>query len=150
MKEKVAIGADHRGFKLKESLKKDLFRRQIPFIDFGCQSLSSVDYPKIGLQAARAVQKGRCFGGILICGSGIGFSIVANKLKGIRAALCHNLKTARLSRRHNDANILVLDETISRKLAGQMLKVWLETKFEGGRHQRRINQIKAIEKKYFK
>ena len=150
MKKKVAIGADHRGFKLKESLKKNLTRRQIPFIDFGCQSLSSVDYPKIGFQAARAIQKGQCFRGVLICGSGIGFSIMANKIKGIRAALCHNLTTARLSRRHNDANILVLDETISRKLAGQMLKVWLATKFEGGRHQRRINQIKKIEKKYFK
>ena len=150
MKKRVAIGADHRGFKLKESLKKDLSRQQISFIDFGCQSLSSVDYPKIGLQAARAIQKGQCFRGVLICGSGIGFSIVANKIKGIRAALCHNLKTARLSRRHNDANILVLDEAISRKLAGQMLKVWLETEFEGGRHQRRLNQIKKIEKRYFK
>ncbi len=150
MKKKVAIGTDHRGFKLKESLKKDLTRRQIPFVDFGCQSVSSVDYPEIGLQVALSVQTGRCFRGVLICGSGIGFSIAANKVRGIRAALCHNLKTARLSRQHNDANILVLDEAISVKTARKMLTVWLETKFEGGRHCRRINQVKAIEKKYFK
>ena len=150
MKKKVAIGADHRGFKLKESLKKNLARRKVPFVDFGCQSVSSADYPEIGLQVALSVQKGRCFRGVLICGSGIGFSIAANKVRGIRAALCHNLKTARLSRRHNDANILVLDEAISVNTARKMLTVWLETKFEGGRHRRRINQIKEIEKKYFK
>lgn len=150
MKKIIALGADHQGFRLKENLKKLLVEWNIPFIDFGTNSQDSIDYPKIGLEVAQAVSQGQCFRGILICGSGIGFSIVANKIKGIRAGLCHNLKTARLSRRHNDTNILVLNKTISTKIAQRMLKVWLETKFAGGRHLIRINQIRKIEKEYLK
>lgn len=150
MIKKIALGADHRGFKLKESLKKTLSNWGIPFVDFGTHFPESTDYPKIGEKVALAVKQGQCYRGILICGSGIGFCIVANKIKGIRAALCHNLKSARLSRLHNDANVLVLDENISNQLAKRMLKVWLESNCEEGRHRRRLNQIKTIEKKHFK
>jgi len=150
VKKRLAIGADHRGFKLKENLKKDLAEWKIEVVDFGIDSAASTDYPGIALEVSLAVSQNRCCRGILICGSGIGMSIVANKVKGVRAALCHDLKTARLSRQHNDANIMVINEGIPRQMVKKMLKVWLETKFEGGRHQRRINQIKKIERKNFK
>ncbi len=150
MKIKIAIGADHRGFKLKETLKKDLLRQNFTVIDCGCNSPASTDYPKIALKVALAVKKDRSLKGILICGSGIGMSIAANKIRGIRAALSHNLKDARLSRQHNDANILVIDEALPRKTAKAMIRAWLKTKFEGGRHRRRINLIEQMEKRCLK
>ncbi len=150
MNKKIALGADHRGFKLKEAIKKFLAGQGIDFYDFGAHSEEPVDYPEIAEKVALSISRNKCSRGILICGSGIGMCITANKIKNIRAALCYNVKTALLSRKHNDANILVMSGSISSGLAQKIVKVWLKTEFEGGRHQRRINQIKSLEKKVFK
>ena len=142
---KVIIGSDHAGFKLKEALKADLIDLGLQVEDAGCHSIARCDYPRIAYSLAQQVSKRKFSRGILICNSGIGNSIVANKLPGVSAALCHNLKTARLSREHNNSNVLVLGAAfVSRLLAKRMLRVWLKTEFMGGRHKRRINQIKRI------
>ncbi len=143
---KIAIASDHAGFELKELIKKDM--PELDIIDLGTSSADSVDYPDFGIALAEAVAKGEADRGIVICGSGIGMSIAANKVKGIRAALCQTKEFAELSRRHNDANVLVLSgRFISHYLAKEMIEVWLNTPFEGGRHKRRIDKIAKYELK---
>lgn len=137
---KIAIASDHAGYALKEELKKRL--PQLDFQDFGTHDESSMDYPDTGYPAAKAVADGQCERGILICGSGIGMSIVANKVPGIRAALCYFTDIARLSRQHNDSNILVLAGRFTAPAyALQIVETWLNTPFEGGRHKDRLNKI---------
>ena len=141
---KIALASDHAGYELKEAIKDFLTAYKV--IDFGTHSTESMDYPDTGFKAAEAVAKGDCEKGILICGSGLGMSIVANKVKGIRATSCNSAKLARLSRQHNDANILVLQgRFISKKQAGDIISVWLSTEFDGGRHIQRIEKIKKYE-----
>ena len=141
---KIALASDHAGFELKEAIKEFLTEHELT--DFGTHSTESMDYPDTGFKAAEAVARGECERGILICGSGLGMSIVANKVKGIRAALCNSVELARLSRKHNDANILVLQgRFISKYLARDIIKVWLSTNFSEGRHIQRIEKIKKYE-----
>jgi ribose 5-phosphate isomerase B len=147
---KVAIGSDHRGFEIKKVLISLLESLGNEAQDMGPFSGASVDYPEFAAKVAAAVESGICDRGVLICGSGIGMSIAANKFKGVRAALCHDLNTAEMCRRHNNSNILVLGEASGEALSMKMLKVWLETPFESGRHQKRLNLINGIEKKNFK
>ncbi|MBI5229468.1 ribose 5-phosphate isomerase B [Candidatus Micrarchaeota archaeon] len=145
---KVALGSDHAGFGLKEELKKRLAKRlEAEFLDFGAFGSAQADYPDHGFPAAQAVASGSCAFGILVCGSGIGMSIVANKVKGIRAALCLDTESARLAREHNDANVLVLvGRKTSAELAEEIALVFLQTPFSGEeRHARRISKIKKFE-----
>ncbi|RLC56271.1 MAG: ribose 5-phosphate isomerase B [Candidatus Cloacimonadota bacterium] len=142
---KIAIASDHAGFDLKEKIKKILTEYEI--VDYGSENSDSMDYPDTGFKAAEAVSKGDCGRGILICGSGLGMSIVANKVSGIRAALCQTKQFAKLSRRHNNSNILVLSgRFISEYLAKEIIDVWLNTEFEGGRHQKRLDKISNYER----
>ena len=142
---KIALGADHAGFELKEKIKQFLQDAGHEVLDLGCHSIASVDYPVYGAKVAKAVLQGEAERGILVCGTGLGMSMVANRFPGIRAALCHELFTARMSRLHNDANVLVLGgRVIGDVLALEMVKVFLETPFEGGRHLRRVNQIDEL------
>ena len=144
---KIAIGTDHGGFELKKTLLETLRGLGYPVTDFGCHSTESVDYPDFAEKVARGVSEGLFDRGILICGTGIGMSIAANKFPNVRCALCHNLYTARLSREHNDANILAMGErVIGAGIAREMVKIFLETAFEGGRHMRRVDKIKALDK----
>lgn len=144
---KIIIGSDHGGFALKEELKEFLSNKGFEIKDAGCFSQESCDYPVFANKVASEVSRGRYKRGILICKSGIGNSIVANKFPGVRAALIYNLKAAKLSRLHNDANILVLGSLFVRPaLTKRIAYVWLRTEFEGGRHSRRLKQIKKIEK----
>jgi ribose 5-phosphate isomerase B len=144
---KIAIGSDHGGFPLKEKIVKFLKGRKHQLKDFGTYSLDSCDYPLIAYEVARSVATKKSERGILICKTGIGNSIAANKVKGIRAALCYNIKAAELSRRHNDSNVLVLGALFTDfAKAKKITEVWLKTKFEGGRHMRRVRQIERIEK----
>ncbi len=144
---RIAIGADHGGYRLKEVIKKSLIKSGYRINDFGTDSESSCDYPLIGYEVAKAVSNARFKKAILICKSGIGMSIVANKVKNVRAALCHTVSLARSSRQHNDANILILAANLVReKLAKKMVKVWLSTEALGGRHRRRVRQIAEIER----
>jgi len=144
---RVAIGADHAGFPLKEHLKGTLQRLGHAVDDHGTTSEAPVDYPPICIAVARAVADRRADRGIVIGGSGQGEQIAANKVAGIRAALCNDLYTARLSRSHNDANVLSLGgRIVAFGLADEILGVWLETAFDGGRHQRRIDQITEAER----
>ncbi|WP_022853794.1 ribose 5-phosphate isomerase B [Thermodesulfatator atlanticus] len=139
---KVAVGSDHAGFALKEKVKALLQELGHEVLDFGCHSTESVDYPVYGVKVAKAVASSEATRGILICGTGLGMSMVANRFPGIRAALCHELFTTKMARLHNDANILVMGgRVIGDALALEMVKVFLETPFEGGRHERRIRQI---------
>lgn len=141
----IILGSDHAGFDLKEYIKEYLKKLKIEYEDYGTYSSDSVDYPDIALKVAKKVANKNK--GILICGTGIGMSIVANKIKGVRAALCHNEYEAEMSRAHNDSNILVLGGRIlSPELAKKIVKKWLDTKFEGNRHKRRLDKIKEIEK----
>jgi RpiB/LacA/LacB family sugar-phosphate isomerase len=145
---KVIIGSDHGGFELKEDLKAQLADLKIEVVDVGTSSAASVDYPDFGSAVAAQVSSGTFDRGILICGTGIGMSMVANRFPGVRAALVHDLYTARLSREHNDANLLVLGgRTTGKGLAREILKVWLETSFEGGRHARRVDKIMELDGK---
>lgn len=144
----VAIGSDHGGFHLKEDIKEYLHELGHTYEDVGTHSEASVDYPDIAEAVANEVVSGSCERGILICGTGIGIGIAANKVPGIRAALCHDTFSAHASREHNNANILTMGErVIGKGLARDIVKIWLETDFEGGRHERRINKIMAIEQK---
>jgi ribose 5-phosphate isomerase B len=139
---KIAIASDHAGFKYKESVKKFLRKLKIDVQDCGTNSEESVDYPDYGYAAAKAVSDHQADKGIIVCGSGVGMSIVANKVKGIRAALSLDKEMAKLSRQHNDANVLVLGERLTdEKEIHDIVKVWLDTPFEGGRHERRIKKI---------
>ncbi len=138
---KIIIGSDHGGFRLKDIVKKYLEGADVVVEDVGCYSTESCDYPVYGKEVARRVVKGEGRG-ILICGSGIGMSMVANKIQGVRAALPGNEYMAKMSRKHNDANILVLGERVlGEDLALSLVEAWLNTDFEGGRHQRRIDLI---------
>ena len=147
----IAIGCDHGGYRLKEEVKKYLDDKDIEFIDLGCESEQSVDYPDIASKVSKEVQSGKCEQGILICRSGIGMSIVANKFKGIRCALCHNEYTAKYARLHNNANILAMGaDDLTTGEAVCILRMWLATEFEGGRHEERIKLIDEIEKENMK
>ena len=149
---KIALGSDHGGYQLKENLKKYLNELKVEYQDFGCNSEKSVDYPDIGFKIAIEVKNRNYDKGILICGTGIGMSIVANKIKGIRASLCHDVFSARYAREHNDANILTLGgRVIDSGLAKEIVKVWLNTDFSGEeRHLKRLNKIKQEEDKIYK
>lgn len=141
---KIAIAADHGGYELKEALKRRLAALNIT--DLGTNSNESVDYPDYGAALARRVASGEFDRGILICGSGIGISIAANKVKGIRAALCHNAYTAEMARRHNDANVIAMGgRVVDEATAVQMTEIFLATEFEGGRHQRRVDKLSALD-----
>ncbi|MBU0580628.1 MAG: ribose 5-phosphate isomerase B [Candidatus Margulisbacteria bacterium] len=145
---KIAIGSDHGGFELKEVIKSFLQERGYELKDFGTNSNESCDYPDYAFQVAQAVVKGQFERGILICGTGIGMSMAANKVKGIRASLCHDVYTAKMGREHNDANILTLGARVLKKqLALDILETWLTTSFTNDRHQRRLNKIAEYEKK---
>lgn len=142
----IAIGCDHGGYRLKEEIKKYLEEKQIPYKDLGCMNEERVDYPNVAKELAKEVQAKNCEKGILICRSGIGMSMVANKFKGIRCVLCHNEFTAKYSRLHNDGNVLALGaDVVSVNEAICILRMWLATEFEGGRHQERIDLIKDVE-----
>ena len=144
---RVAIGSDHAGFLLKEHLKGTLARLGHTVADHGTDSEAPIDYPPICVAVAKAVAQGRADRGIVLGGSGQGEQIAANKVAGIRAALCNDLYTARLSREHNDANVLSMGgRIVAFGLADEILALWLGTPFEGGRHQRRIDQILAAER----
>src|SRR4029077_9517173 len=143
---RVAIGADHAGFLLKEHFKQTLASLGHVVDDHGTHSEASVDYPPICIAVAKAVAEGRADRGIVLGGSGQGEQIAANKVRGIRAAMCNDLYTARLSREHNDANVLSMGgRIVAFGLADEILELWLRTEFEGGRHQRRLDQIKEQE-----
>jgi ribose 5-phosphate isomerase B len=146
MNRPVALASDHAGFRVKEIAKQVLQEVGIPVEDFGTDSEDSVDYPDYARRALTFIARGRADRGILVCGSGVGMSIVANKFPGIRAALVTDTKIAEMSRKHNDANVLVLPGwKMEREEAEAILKVWLRTEFEGGRHQRRLDKIRALE-----
>jgi ribose 5-phosphate isomerase B len=145
---RIAIGADHAGFLLKEHLKETLVALGHSVDDHGTNSEASVDYPPICFSVGRAVVGGRADRGIVLGGSGQGEQIAANKVEGVRAALCNDLYTARLSRQHNDANVLSMGgRIVAFGLADEILKLWLETPFEGGRHQKRIDQVSAADRR---
>ena len=148
---KIILGSDHAGFNLKEKIKKYLKEQDFSFDDLGTYSTDPVDYHDITLKVAKAVAKGEYRRGIIICGTGIGTAIVANKVPGIRAALCHDPVSSSFSRTHNDANILTLGERIiGPNLALEIVRIFLTTEFSGGRHIRRVEKIKKIEEKYSK
>jgi ribose 5-phosphate isomerase B len=145
----IAIGSDHGGWELKEYLKEFLIRQGFLIEDLGLPNPDRCDYPVIGIKLARLVSEGKIKRGILICGTGIGMSIVANRFPGVRAALCHNMYTARMSREHNNSNVLVLGgRVLGKSLAEEILRVWLYTNFPDtdGRHSQRLKLITNLEK----
>ncbi len=147
----IAIGSDHGGYLLKEEVKKYLDEKEIPYIDFGTDSEERVDYPIYAEKVAKAIQNNECEKGILICGTGFGVSIVANKFKGIRCASCWNEEVAKLLKGHNDANIIALPgRFINISQAVTILRAWLATEFMGGRHSERVQMIKDIENENMK
>jgi ribose 5-phosphate isomerase B len=147
----VGMASDHGGFELKEELKLFLKSMGIEPMDMGTSNEDSVDYPDFGALVAEKVSRGELERGILICGTGIGMSIVANKFPGVRAALANDLYSSRLSREHNDANILIIGgRIVGKELAKAIVKVWFETPFSRGRHLKRLEKIKALEKEKFK
>ncbi len=143
---KIAIGSDHRGYDAKRHLAGLLPQIGHEVLDVGPHGRDSVDYPDYAFQVAQALHDGRVERGILVCGTGIGMCIAANKVHGVRAAPCHDTITAEMSRRHNDANILCLSaDLLSEELMERMVRIWLETPFEGGRHARRVDKIVRFE-----
>lgn len=145
---RVAIGSDHAGVNLKTEIKKLLEELDIVYEDLGCHGDASVDYSDYAIPVAEKVASGKADRGIVICGTGIGVSISANKVKGIRCALVHDVFSAKATRLHNDSNVLAMGErVIGPGLAREIAKVWLETNFEGGRHARRVNKIAEYEEK---
>jgi len=141
----IALASDHAGFPYKERLKQLLDELKLPYKDFGTQSPESTDYPEWAHKASDAIAKGECDRGILVCGTGIGMSIVANKHKGIRAAVCESVTAARLARLHNDANVLTIGERIiGWESVVDIVKTFLTTPFEGGRHERRVKKIHSL------
>ncbi|MFH0826343.1 MAG: ribose 5-phosphate isomerase B [Candidatus Omnitrophota bacterium] len=147
MKQTIAIASDHAGFPLKERLRSYLSGRGLKVQDLGTYSEDRCAYPTFAYILAKGVACRKFKRGILICKSGIGHSIVANRFPGVRAALCYNVKAAKLSRQHNDSNVLVLGSAfVDAVLAKRMIKVWLNTKFKGGRHRRRLDILKGIER----
>ena len=142
----IALACDHGGYHLMQAVKKHLADRGLSCMDFGTFSDASCDYPDYAAPAARAVASGECDRGILICGTGIGISIAANKIRGIRAAVCSDCFSAEATRRHNDANMLALGaRVVGEGLALKIVDTFLDTPFEGGRHQRRVDKISALE-----
>ncbi len=143
---KIALASDHGGFELKEKIKKHLETLGHTVDDFGTNSAESMDYPDVAAPAARSVADGKNDRGIILCGSGQGMTMVSNKIKGIRAALCHDLYSARMSRLHNDANVLTMGgRIVGIDVALEIVDIWLNTEFEGGRHQRRVDKINALD-----
>lgn len=143
---KIGIASDHGGFELKEYIKEYLEEKEIEYIDYGTNSLDSVDYPDYGEKLAKGVISKEVDKGIAICGTGIGISIACNKVKGTRAALCGDTYSARMSREHNDANVLALGgRVVGKDLAIEIVSTWLNAKFQGGRHSRRVDKISCIE-----
>jgi ribose 5-phosphate isomerase B len=146
---KIAVGSDHGGYELKESIKELFERRNIEYSDFGTFNTDSVDYPDFAQKVTSAVISGGYDRGILCCGTGIGISMAANKAPGIRAALCGDCYSAKMSRLHNDANVLCMGgRVVGTGLALEIVNTWLQTEFEGGRHQRRVDKITGIEHKH--
>lgn len=140
----IALGSDHGGFALKQHIIGYLEANNIPYKDFGCDNTDSCDYPDFGAAAAQAVASGACEKGIVICTTGIGISIAANKVKGIRCALCSEPLSAEMTRRHNDANMLAMGGgLIGNNMADRIVDAFLNTPFEGGRHQRRVDKIEG-------
>lgn len=145
---KIAIGSDHAGFDAKEKTKGELAALGVEVVDKGAFNLDSVDYPDFGAMVARAVASGEVERGILVCGSGIGVSIAANKVPGARAALCWNEETARLAREHNDANVMCFGSRfIDPEQALRMVRLFLDTEFAGGRHTQRVEKLTALDKR---
>lgn len=143
---KLGIGADHAGFELKEILKKYLEEKGYEMVDYGTQSLDSVDYPDFGKAVGEAVAKGEVEKGVLVCGTGIGISIAANKVKGIRACVCSEPYSAKMSVKHNDANIIAVGaRVVGEDLAKMIIDEFFSESFEGGRHQRRVDKLMQIE-----
>ena len=139
---KIAVASDHGGFALKEEVKKHLMERGIEVLDLGTHSEDSVDYPIYGKACGEAVMSGKADLGVVVCGTGIGISIAANKVKGIRCGLCTSVEMAHLTKQHNNANILALGgRTTAPELALAIVDEWLDTEFEGGRHQRRVDML---------
>ena len=144
---KIAIGCDHRGFGLKTKLVELVTKLGHEVVDAGAYSAESCDYPDVASSVARKVASGEVDRGILLCGSGIGMCIAANKIAGVRAAPCHDDLTAEMSRRHNDLNVLCLSaDMLGERLIDRLVEVWLSTPFEGGRHSRRIEKIAELER----
>ncbi len=142
----IAIGSDHGGFELKEEVKACLIEQGWKIKDFGVLEKSSIDYPDIAEPVCKEVLSGVCDRGILICGTGIGISIAANKIKGIRAALCSDCYSARMAKEHNNANVIALGGRVTGPdLAKEIVGVWLKAEFQGGRHQNRIDKISSLE-----
>ena len=147
----IAIGSDHGGYKLKEEIKKYLEEKEIEYTDCGTFDEQSIDYPEIAKVVALEVQNQKCEKGIIICRSGIGMSIVANKYKGIRATVCHNETTAKYAKLHNNSNILTIGaDEVTTNDAICILRMWLATEFEGGRHNERLKIIEEIENENMK
>ncbi len=143
---KIAVGSDHRGYLLKERLKKMLEKLGHEIVDLGSMNAEPADYPDFGIPVAEMTAKGDVDRGIVVCGSGIGMSIAANKVKGVRAALCRTVDEARMTRRHNDSNVLALSEKSGDDpQVEDLVRIWLETEFEGGRHRQRIDKIRDYE-----
>ncbi len=139
---KICIASDHAGFNLKESIKDHLINKHISIFDLGPYKKKSVDYPDFAKRLARRIKSKKSDAGILVCGSGTGMAISANKIKDIRAAVCYNLKSTRLSRQHNNANIITLGARLTKKsLSLKLVELFLKTKFEGGRHLKRVKKI---------
>ena len=142
----IALGSDHGGFGLKQHIIGYLEANSIPYKDFGCDNTDSCDYPDFAAAAARGVASGACEKGIVICTTGIGISIAANKVKGIRCAHCADCLQAEMTRKHNDANMMAIGAGFTGKnMAERMVEVFLSTEFEGGRHERRVNKMMALE-----
>lgn len=148
---KLCLASDHGGFELKNLIVNYLSKKGLDILDLGTDSIDSVDYPDFALKAVDAILNKKADRGIIMCGTGIGISITANRFPGIRAALCWDPFTAKLSRQHNDANILVMGgRIIGPELAKEIVEIWLSTEFDGGRHERRIKKIDEIAKGYWK
>lgn len=143
---RVALASDHRGYRAKEQIKLMLREAGHAVIDHGCDGPASCDYPDLALAGARSVSRGEADRGIFLCGTGIGMSMTANKVKGIRAALCHDELTAQMSRKHNDSNVLCLPaDLVGDELIRRIVDIWLKTEYEGGRHDRRLQKIADYE-----
>ena len=148
MTEKILIASDHAGFTLKEKLKPYLVKKGLEVVDLGICSKGRCDYPQFAYSLAKKISEKKFKRGILVCKTGIGNSIMANRLHGVRAALAYNVKAARLSREHNDSNVLVLGSAfVNKDLGNRIVDIWLKTGFQGGRHLRRLNLIKKLEKR---
>ena len=146
MAKPIALAADHGGFELKEAVKAHLKELGLEYIDFGTHSTDSVDYPDMAVPACDAVVSGECSKALLFCGTGVGISLAANKVKGIRACVCSEPYTAKLSRVHNNSNVLAFGaRVVGSELAKMITEAWLDAEFEGGRHERRVNMIMEIE-----